>query len=376
LSELDALVDKWTDEQLAGQLLVVGFDGEGVPPELAQQLAAGERAGVVLFRRNLSADEAGLEAFQALCRTVGEACPSDLPPLIAIDEEGGRVARLHPPALVLPPMRAIASAQDPALVEKVARVMARQLRCLGLNMNFAPVVDVDTNPDNPIIGDRALSDDAATVATYASAYLRGLRSGRVMSCLKHFPGHGDTLLDSHLALPFVQHERARLDAVELAPFRALCREADSIMTAHVVYGALDAGTPATLSKPIVTGILRGDMGFEGVVFSDDLEMKAIADQVGLEGAAVDAIWAGCDLLLVCQSASDQQRVQRALVERLQSDAEFRQKARVAALRGLRARRRCPAAAGTWADFKALCRAEIEPLQVELRRRLPGPVDVS
>lgn len=350
--------------ELIGQLLVVGFDGTSLPGALRDELAGGRRAGVIVFKRNID----DLPGLQALCADVARATPAGLPALIAIDEEGGRVRRLSPPALALPPMRQLAERSDPAFVERCARVLGRELACLGITMDFAPVVDVDTNPENPVIGDRAFGADADTVVRFASAVIEGLRAGGVLSCIKHFPGHGDTLLDSHLALPSVLHGRARLDAVELAPFQRLASVADSVMTAHVVYPALDEG-PATLSKKIVTDLLRGSFGFEGVVFSDDLEMKGIAAQQEPEAAGVLAIEAGCDVLLVCHDAELQQRVHAALLERAGRDRAFERRCFEAARKSLALRRRRPPQPGSPATLERLLREEVEPFAAELSRRL-------
>jgi beta-N-acetylhexosaminidase len=350
--------------ELVGQLLVVGFDGSELPAALREDLALGRRAGLIVFKRNITS----LRGLQDLCAEVARTTHAGLPALIAIDEEGGRVRRLSAPALALPPMRQLAERTDPAFVERCARVLGRELACLGITMDFAPVVDVDTNPDNPVIGDRAFGAEPEAVVTFAQAVIEGLRAGGVLSCIKHFPGHGDTLLDSHLALPSVLHDRARLDAVELAPFRRLATSADSVMTAHVVYPALDAG-PATLSKKIVSELLRGSFGFDGVVFSDDLEMKGIAAQQAPEAAGVLAIEAGCDVLLVCHDAELQGRVHAALVQRAQSDEAFLRRCRDAARRSLALRRRCPPQPGSPEALERLLREEVEPLAAELSQRL-------
>jgi beta-N-acetylhexosaminidase len=358
-----------TPAQLAGQLMVVGFDGPRLPPPLELSLSRGERAGVVLFRRNLSGGEAFLTDLQALCADIIRLTPPAFPALIAIDEEGGRVARLRPPALVLPPMRHIAELRDLGLLERVGRALGSELKCLGLSMNFAPVVDVDTNPDNPVIGDRAFSSDPERVAECGAAYLRGLRAGGVQSCLKHFPGHGDTLLDSHLALPTVAHDRRRLDAVELVPFKRLASLADSMMTAHVLYSDLDPTRPATLSARISTDLLRRELAFDGVLFSDDLEMQAIADHMQPEDSAMLAIQAGCDLLLVCSRLDAQERVHHALTEGMECDAAFRARCLEAAARGVYMRRRCPPAPGTAQQLASLMASQFRPLELELLQRL-------
>jgi beta-N-acetylhexosaminidase len=282
------------------------------------------------------------------------------------------VARLGPPALRLPPMRRLAELGDLELIERVGAAVGRELAGLGVTMNFAPVVDVDTNPDNPIIGDRAFSREPEAVIACAAAYLRGLRAGGVAGCLKHYPGHGDTLLDSHLALPTVGHERARLEAVELLPFRRLAAQADSMMTAHVVYPALDPDRPATLSPVIASDLLRGELGFDGVLFSDDLEMQAIAGHGSAGAAAVAAVRAGCDLLLVCSRSDLQTEVCTALLEVAERDAEFALRCRDAARRGLALRHAFPPRPGTLEQFERLLAAELEPLATELERRLACP----
>ncbi len=355
--------------QLAGQLLVVGYEGKELPAELRRALTAGERAGVILFRRNFTPGFDGLCQLQQLCREIGSLAPAQLPPLITIDEEGGRVARLEPPALKLPPLRRIADLDDPALLERVGRIVGSELACLGLTMNFAPVVDVDTNPANPVIGDRAFSHEPGHVVTRAAAYMRGLRAGGVHNCLKHFPGHGDTLLDSHLALPTVAHARERLEEVELLPFRRLASQADSMMTAHVVYPALDPGRAATLSPRICSELLRGQLGFEGVLFSDDLEMQAIAGHAAPESSAPEALLAGCDILLVCSKADAAERVHAALCERIADDGAFRGRCEQAAARSLVLRRGRRPQPGTAEDLSALLRGPVATLEAELARRL-------
>jgi beta-N-acetylhexosaminidase len=365
---IERRLSELSPRQLAGQLLVVGFDGTEAPPDLCEAFARGERAGVVVFRRNIGPELGGLDGLQRLCASLATSSPHDLPPLIAIDEEGGRVARLGPPALRMPPMRRLAEHGDLELVQRVAAAVGRELSLLGLTMNFAPVVDVDTNPDNPIIGDRAFSRDPQGVVEFASAYLRGLRVGGVSGCLKHYPGHGDTLLDSHLALPTVAQDRARLEAVELLPFRRLAAQAESMMTAHVVYPALDPAGPATLSEHICSELLRGELGFRGVLFSDDLEMQAIGGHGSVGAAAVGAVRAGCDLLLVCSRADARAEAHEALEEALRQDPAFAVRCRDAARRGLELRLAYPPRPGTVEQFVSLERTELLPLAAELSRR--------
>jgi beta-N-acetylhexosaminidase len=321
---------------VCGQLLIGGFYGTELPASYANALRAGARGGAVLFTRNVTD---GVEAVARLNAALLAACEPDRPPLLAIDQEGGRVARLGRPVLALPPMRALGEHGNVDLIRRAARVLSAQLGALGFTMDFAPVLDVHTCETNPVIGDRAFGSDPRGVMRAAVAFVRGMQDGGVLACGKHFPGHGDTTVDSHLALPVVSLDRARLEQVELLPFRAAAGAGiAAFMTAHVVYEALDRAAPATMSRAICGSLLRAELGFEGMLLSDDLEMKAISARYSIEEAAVEAVWAGCDALLVCADESLQDRAHAALVKRAEADPRFRARCVEAAARGLRVRR--------------------------------------
>lgn len=328
--------------QHAGEALVVGFHGEILPPPLVPLAREGALGGVILFKRNLEGTL--LDVARRVAGIVGEFRGA-VAPLVSVDQEGGRVARLRTaPMLTLPPMRALAAREDVALIRRVARALGSQLRALGFTMDYAPVLDVDTNPANPVIGDRAFGADADTVIARALPFADGLHDAGVLSCAKHFPGHGDTDLDSHLALPRLRHDRARLDAVELAPFRACRGRIPALMTAHVIFDALAPGVPATLSRAVVTDVLRGELRYDGAVFSDDLEMKAVADHFPTAEAAVGAIEAGCDLLLVCSDVDRALAAHEALVHLAERDPRFAARLAEAAQRSRALRGRVPAPA--------------------------------
>lgn len=209
--------------------------------------------------------------------------------------------RLGDPFTQFPPAAAIGRTGDVDLAYAVGRAMATELASVGIDLDFAPVLDVHSNPANPIIGDRAFGSEPAVVSAMGIALMRGLHAGGLIACGKHFPGHGDTATDSHLELPVVQRSRTDLERVELAPFRAAIRAGlELLMTAHVVYPALDPRQPATLSRAILVDLLRGEMGFTGVVASDDLDMRAIAAHHNVGAAAVATLQAGADVLLICQ----------------------------------------------------------------------------
>ena len=216
--------------------------------------------------------------------------------------------RLGPPFTQFPPAREIGHTGDVELAYAVGQAMGSELAGVGFDIDFAPVLDVDSNPDNPIIGDRAFGSRPEEVAAFATAFLRGLQAGGVLPCGKHFPGHGDTDRDSHAELPVVKRSRAALDATELPPFRAaIAAGVPLLMTAHVLYSALDPHQPATLSQAIVRNLLRNEMGFSGVVVSDDLEMRAISAQQSIPDAAAASLQAGVDWVLICNDLDQSRR---------------------------------------------------------------------
>jgi len=292
-----------------GRLLVAGFNGTQIPVELKALAREFGLGGVILFSRNIREPEQVAELSY-------EAAPlgGDLPAWVSVDQEGGRVARLKSPFTEWPPMATLGRSGDVALAERFARALAAELRAVGVTLDYAPVLDIHTNPKNPIIGDRALAETAESVAELGSAIVRVLQAEGVAACGKHFPGHGDTSSDSHLELPLIEHPPDRLRAVELEPFRAaIAAGVATIMTAHIFLPALDEQRPATLSKAIVKGLLRDELKFEGVIFSDDLEMKAIAATHKVPEAAVMAVEAGCDGVLIC---SGDHEIQAAALEAL------------------------------------------------------------
>lgn len=280
-----------------GQLCMVGFEGPEVTPDLRAWMKEYRPGGVILFSRNLIDAEQIARLTNQLQEIAG-----DPPLLLAIDQEGGRVSRLPSGFTIFPPAATVARSGSTELAYQAAAVTAKELRAVGINMNMAPVLDVQTNPSNPIIGDRAFGSDPDNVSRMGAATVAGLHDHLVLACGKHFPGHGDTSHDSHLELPAVTASRERLETVEFKPFRyAIAHGLQAIMTAHVHYPALDPVDPATLSSAILTGLLRQKMGFTGLIFSDDLEMRAILDHSSVGDAAVRSIRAGVNILLVCKN---------------------------------------------------------------------------
>jgi beta-N-acetylhexosaminidase len=286
----------------AGQLAIAGFAGHSIPPDLRRLAREFDLGGIILFARNVESPEQVADVARE-----AQALAQELPLWVSVDQEGGRVARLTSPFTVWPPMATLGRSGDETLVERFARALAAELRAVGISMDYTPVLDILTNRANPVIGDRALAEKAEDVARLGTVLITTLQAEGIAACGKHFPGHGDTSVDSHFELPLIEHPPDRLEAVELVPFKAAI-EADvaSIMTAHILIPALDPERPATLSPKIVTDILRDRLGYRGLVLSDDLEMKAIGNRYGISEATVAAIGAGCDAVLMCGAGQDTQ----------------------------------------------------------------------
>jgi beta-N-acetylhexosaminidase len=299
-----------------GQLLLFGWMTDAQADALIDEFAAG---GVILMGRNIGTPEATATKIAALQSRARE---HGLPPLfVAVDQEGGRVQRLGPPLYPKrPSQREIGAASDPDAARTAACEIGTELKSLGFNWDFAPVLDVDSNPKNPVIGDRAYGPDPETVAALGVAAIQGFQTdAQILACGKHFPGHGDTDTDSHFALPTIRRSRAALDATELVPFRAAIGAGlAAVMTAHILFPALDPDLPATLSPAILTGLLREELGFDGLIITDDLEMKGVAARWGAPEAAVLAVLAGADILLCCHQWETQRAIHMALVIALQT----------------------------------------------------------
>jgi beta-N-acetylhexosaminidase len=274
-------------------------------------------AGVILFRRHLPDDpddaRAAIARLQAWTSERGETL------LVAMDEEGGFVTQANHLVPAPPSARALAWGAQPHTVADVYQRYGRRLRALGMNLDFAPVCDINNNPRNPVIGVRSFGSEPEHVVAYAAAAQKGLDAAGVLSCLKHFPGHGDTDVDSHLARPALPHERARLDAIELRPFRELLGNSPSVMVAHLACPRLgDADLPATLSPRVATTLLRDELGFEGVAVTDAMEMQGVAAEYAPGEAAARALQAGCDLLLHCSELDLAEKAREGLRQALES----------------------------------------------------------
>jgi beta-N-acetylhexosaminidase len=301
--------------QKVGQLILVELPGTQLTDEIAVFIRECHPAALALFGRNLAGPWQTAQFIADLQAIAADA--GDAPLLVGIDQEGGQVSHLRYPCTEMPSQMARAAADGAQAARQSAYVLGVEMARLGFNLAFAPVVDINTNPANPVIGTRSFGDDPALVSECGVATIEGLRQAGVLSMAKHFPGHGDTSTDSHLGLPTVTHDRAHLNEIELAPFRAAINAGvDTLCSAHVAFPALDAsGVPATLSRLIMTDLLRGELGFKGALFADALVMDAIAkkDSANVPPAALAAIKAGVDCAMILGSLNLQRRVYDALL---------------------------------------------------------------
>ncbi|BCG58233.1 beta-N-acetylhexosaminidase [Paenibacillus sp. URB8-2] len=281
-----------------GQMLICGFYGTSMDGDLRRLIADYKIGGVIYFARNV---ESPAQIARLTEELQDAAAKSGTPPLwISIDQEGGMVARITEGVALMPGGMAIAAAGSEEDAYLAAYASGQELAAMGINLNYAPVLDVNNNPGNPVIGVRSFGESPEKVARFGAQTLRGFQDAGVAATAKHFPGHGDTDVDSHLDLPTVPHDRKRMEAVELKPFReAVQAGVDAIMSAHIYFPALESGKlPVTLSKAALTGLLREELGFEGIITTDCMEMNAIAEHFGTAPASVMAVEAGADLVLV------------------------------------------------------------------------------
>lgn len=290
-----------TVRQMLGQKLIFGFHGTALSEEFKSLIREYKIGNVILFRRNVeSADQ-----LRCLCGEIQELIleVTGYPAFIVIDQEGGMVTRLPADAVTVPSAMAIGATGDPENARKAAEITIRQLQGLGVNFNMAPVLDVNSNPANPVIGIRSISDDPQKVANYGEAAVRAYENTGVFCCGKHFPGHGDTNVDSHLGLPKIEKTVEELEQTELVPFRrCIAAGIPAIMSSHILFPNIEKeNIPGTMSRTIITDLLKKRLGFRGLVFSDCLEMAAIQKYYGTANGAVAAIKAGVDLAEISAS---------------------------------------------------------------------------
>ena len=303
-------------KQKIGQLMVIGFNGLSVPANFSELIKEYQIGGVILFGRNIGTPEEILELTTSLQKMAKKA-GNEQPLLICLDQENGMVRRLGEGTTLFPGSMLVGATKDKQSAYDISNATGKELKALGINWNLAPVLDINNNPDNPVIGVRSFGETPEQVSEFGIESMKGMQEAGIMTTLKHFPGHGDTNVDSHLDLPVINHSMERLYDVELKPFlNAINEGADAIMSAHVYFPALEKekNKPATLSKNVLTGLLREELNFKGIITTDCLEMKAISETIGTEKGAVEAFKAGVDLLMVSHTYDVQVGAMKALEE--------------------------------------------------------------
>lgn len=303
-----------------GQLLVIGFDGKVVSAQVKSLIQDYHIGGIILFGRNIGTPEEILILTTEL-QSEAKAAGYQYPLLICVDQENGVVRRLGKGTTIFPGAMTLGATGDPENAYKIGIATGKELKALGINWNLAPVLDVNNNQENPVIGVRSFGESAEKVSEFGREAMRGMQEAGIATTLKHFPGHGDTNIDSHLDLPIITHSKERLNEVELLPFKtAIKTGADTIMTAHVYFPAIESevGIPATLSNKVITGLLREELGFSGVVTTDCMEMEAIANGIGTEKGGVKAVKAGVDLVMVSHTEAKQVGTIREIIRAIEN----------------------------------------------------------
>ena len=304
-----------TLEEKIGQLIIVGFDGKEMNEETTNYIEELKVGGFILFARNIEDENQTVKLLNDLKELNSN---NDFPLFLSIDEEGGRVSRLPKSFVKLPESIKVGDKNDKEISYEFGKVLGERVESLGFNMNFAPVLDINSNPKNPVIGNRSFGNTVETVVDNGLEVMMGIRDREVIPAVKHFPGHGDTDVDSHINLPMVKKTIEELKELELAPFiAAIGKDVEMIMVAHILYPEIDKTNPATISPKLIQELLRDELGYDGVIVSDDMTMGAIVENYSLEDAVLSFIKAGGDLALVCHGRENPKKV----IENIKQDVK-------------------------------------------------------
>ena len=303
-------------EEKIGQLFIFGFDDKEMDKNIIDLIQKNHIGGFVFFKKNIKSVEQGLYNLNSL-KEINKDNP--IPLFLAIDEEGGKVSRLPKPFLKMPTPKKIGDIDDEKISFEYGQILGNRLKSLGFNMDFAPVVDINSNPKNPVIGSRAFGSTVDIVVDNSIKVMEGINSENIIPVIKHFPGHGDTKIDSHMDIPVIDKSMEELESLELVPFkRAIEAGADSIMIGHILFPKLDENNPATLSKNIINGVLREKLSFDGVIISDDMTMGAIMENYNVEDAVVEFFKAGGDIALVCYERDIQLSLPQRIIDEVKN----------------------------------------------------------
>lgn len=310
VDQIKEKIKAMTLEEKIGQMIIVGTEGYEINDNTVEFIDKYKVGGFIFFANNIQSSAQLLKFTNSI---KAENSKNSIPLFLSIDEEGGRVTRMPKEFVKLPSNKIIGNVNSKDFSYEIGRSMASKIGSFGFNMNFAPVLDVNSNPKNPVIGDRAFSSKTDIVSSLGVETMKGLQQGKVIPVVKHFPGHGDTTEDSHIGLPSLSHDLARLESLELIPFQeAINNEADAVMIAHILLPEIDKENPSSMSKTIITDILREKMKFQGLVITDDMTMGAIMKNYEIGEASVKSVLAGTDIVLVCHGKDKQIQVIEAL----------------------------------------------------------------
>jgi len=305
-------IDNMTLDEKIGQLITVGIDGYNLDDNAKGLIESKKVGGIILFKNNVNDSNQLLQLINSIKETNST---NKIPIFISVDEEGGRVNRFPKEIKALPSNKIVGNKNDSNLAYDIGKDIGYALSSFGYNMDFAPVLDINSNPNNTVIGDRAFSSDKNIVANLGANEIKGFKSSNVICVAKHFPGHGDTATDSHYSLPIINKTIEQLQELEFVPFKkAIEEKVPAIMVSHILLPNVDDTNPASMSKTIITDILRKDLNFDGVVVSDDMTMGAITNDYDISEACIKAINAGTDLLLVCHGYDNEVKVINSIKE--------------------------------------------------------------
>ncbi|MDM8311955.1 MULTISPECIES: beta-N-acetylhexosaminidase [Clostridium] len=313
--EIEKQINAMTLDEKVGQLVISGFQGETVSEELKELIEKYHIGGIILFRSNIK-DSNQLVEFTNSIKEIN-SINGGVPIFVSVDQEGGRVSRLPKEIDKFPSAANIGKLDDEKLSYKIGNLLGETIKSFGFNLDFAPVLDIASNPENKVIGDRAFGDNPDIVCRMGLQFMNGLKDSNVISVVKHFPGHGDTKADSHYELPYLNHDRKRLDTIEFVPFKkAVEYGVDGIMVSHIVLKNIDDKNPATMSKTVATDILRKEFNYNGVIFTDDINMGAIAKNYLLRDAVIKSINAGVDVIVSSKGCEETRLIIEIIKEAL------------------------------------------------------------
>ncbi|SFM22744.1 beta-N-acetylhexosaminidase [Salibacterium qingdaonense] len=309
-------VKNMTMEEKVSQMLYIGLQGASLSTDEKSMIQAGA-GGIFLLGGNIE-NETQLEQYMAGIKEAD--AETEIPLFLGVDEEGGRVSRIPDTIENIPAAAVVGRSADEETAGEVGRLLAEKVKRFGFNMDFAPVLDVNSNPDNPVIGDRSFGSSPETVSRLGTAVMQGMKEENIIPVVKHFPGHGDTSTDSHVQLPVVDKTKEEVENMELRPFQQAVEEgADMVMTGHLLFPAVDEEYPASMSEEVITGMLREDMNFDGVVVTDDMTMGAIANQYGMAEAAVQSVKAGADMVMTADAGGGTfEEIQNAMLQAVEN----------------------------------------------------------